>query len=100
MIMAMKTVSIQDLKARLSAIVAQAEAGDTIVITRHHAPVAQVSPARMPDVHGGGRIALERPVDPRKSEEPGATRARRRVTRGTVSAVHRPRGAGCQSLRP
>ncbi|OFV93284.1 MAG: hypothetical protein A3G76_12060 [Acidobacteria bacterium RIFCSPLOWO2_12_FULL_65_11] len=60
MIMAMKTVSIQDLKARLSAIVAQAEAGDTIVITRHHAPVAQVSPARMPDVHRGGQVGAGR----------------------------------------
>ena len=38
-------VSIQDLKARLSAIVAEAESGDTIIITRHNAPVAQLGPA-------------------------------------------------------
>jgi prevent-host-death family protein len=58
----MKTVSIQDLKARLSAMVAAAESGDTIVITRHNAPVAQLSPAGTDPVHrgrnvGGGRIA-------------------------------------------
>ena len=60
-------VSIQDLKAKLSAIVAEAEAGDTFVITRHNAPVAQLTPARTESVHrgenvGGGRIkaALKR----------------------------------------
>ena len=37
-------VSIQDLKASLSAMVAEAESGDTIIITRHNAPVAQLSP--------------------------------------------------------
>jgi prevent-host-death family protein len=63
----MKLVSIQGLKARLSAMVARAEAGDTIIITRHNAPVAQLSPARTASVHrgqdvGSGRIraALKR----------------------------------------
>ncbi len=56
MIMAMKLVSIQDLKARLSAIVAEAEAGDTIIITRHNAPVAQLSPARTESVHRGKNV--------------------------------------------
>ena len=63
----MKLVSIQDLKAKLSAMVAQAESGDTIIITRHNAPVAQLSPARTASVQrgknvGGGRIraALKR----------------------------------------
>jgi prevent-host-death family protein len=67
MIKAMKMVSIQDLKAKLSAMVAEAESGDTIIITRHNAPVAQLSPARTESVHrgkdvGGGRIraALKR----------------------------------------
>jgi prevent-host-death family protein len=66
-IKAMKLVSIQDLKAKLSALVAQAESGDTIIITRHNAPVAQLSPARTASVQrgrnvGGGRIrpALKR----------------------------------------
>lgn len=63
----MKVISIQDLKARLSAMVAEAESGATIVITRHHAPVAQLRPSRTEWVHrgenvGGGRVtpALKR----------------------------------------
>ena len=39
-IQVMKRISIQALKARLSAAVAEAESGETIVITRHQAPVA------------------------------------------------------------
>ena len=67
MIKVMKMVSIQGLKAQLSAMVAEAESGDTIIITRHHRPVAQLSPARTESVHrgrsvGSGRIkaALKR----------------------------------------
>jgi prevent-host-death family protein len=63
----MKRISIQDLKARLSAAVAEAEAGSTIVITRHNEPVAQLSPALSRHLHRGehagkGRItpALKR----------------------------------------
>jgi prevent-host-death family protein len=52
----MKSVSIQDLKARLSAMVAEAEAGDTILITRHNEPVAQLSPARTEPVHHGKNL--------------------------------------------
>ena len=65
--MVMKQISIQDLKARLSAAVAEAESGSTIVITRHNEPVAQLSPARPPYLHprketGTGRLkpALKR----------------------------------------
>lgn len=68
-------VSIQDLKAKLSAIVAEAEAGDTFVITRHNAPVAQLTPARTASVHrgqnvGSGRIkaALKRGTNGRYLE--------------------------------
>jgi prevent-host-death family protein len=42
----MKKVSIQDLKANLSGAIAEAEAGGTLVITRHNEPVAQLSPAK------------------------------------------------------
>jgi antitoxin (DNA-binding transcriptional repressor) of toxin-antitoxin stability system len=50
----MKLVSIQDLKARLSAIVAEAESGDTIIITRHNVPVAQMSRfGWSPSISGG-----------------------------------------------
>ena len=59
--MDMKKVSIQDLKAHLSAAVAEAESGATIVITRHSEPVAHLGPAGFPSVHrgelaGAGRI--------------------------------------------
>jgi len=56
----MKQVSIQDLKARLSAAVAEAEAGRTIVITRHREPVAQLGPARPDSVHRGARVGTGR----------------------------------------
>ncbi len=52
----MKRMSIQDLKAGLSAAVAEAESGGTILITRHNEPVAQLSPARTPFVHRGVRV--------------------------------------------
>ena len=53
-------VSIQDLKARLSAMVAAAESGDTIIITRHSAPVAQLSPTRTESVHRGKNVGRSR----------------------------------------
>ena len=52
----MKTVSVQDLKATLSAAVASAESGETIVITRHGKPVARLVPADPPHVHRGSRV--------------------------------------------
>ena len=39
----MESISITDLKGRLSSAVAEAEAGSTIIITRHNQPVAQLS---------------------------------------------------------
>ena len=56
----MKQVSIQDLKAGLSAAVAEAESGRTIVITRHNEPVAQLGPARVERVHRGARVGQGR----------------------------------------
>ena len=66
----MKQVSIQDLKAGLSAAVAEAEAGRTIVITRHNAPVAQLGPAAAAHVHYGTRV--------------GSARIRPALKRGTI----------------
>jgi prevent-host-death family protein len=60
MIKVMKLVSIQDLKARLSAMVAAAESGDTIIITRHSAPVAQLSPTRTESIHRGKNVGSSR----------------------------------------
>lgn len=56
----MKQVSIQDLKAQLSAAVAEAQSGRTIVITRHNEPVAQLGPARPSHVHRGRRAGSGR----------------------------------------
>jgi prevent-host-death family protein len=49
-------ISIQDLKAKLSAAISEAEAGHTIVITRHNEPVAKLVPARAEQVHRGQRF--------------------------------------------
>jgi prevent-host-death family protein len=51
--MAMKRISIQDLKSRLSSVVAEAEAGETILVTRHNHAVAQLGPAHESHVHRG-----------------------------------------------
>jgi prevent-host-death family protein len=56
----MNQISIQDLKAQLSAVVARAEAGATIVITRHSEPVAQLGPARQSNVHRGDHLGTGR----------------------------------------
>jgi prevent-host-death family protein len=63
----MKRISIQDLKAGLSAAVAEAETGQTILITRHNEPVAQLTAARPRDVHRGRRVGSGRltPAVPR-----------------------------------
>ena len=54
--MTMKRISIQDLKSRLSSAVAEAEAGATILVTRHNRAVAQLGPAREPHVHRGKAV--------------------------------------------
>ena len=56
----MKQISIQDLKARLSAAVAEAQSGRTIIVTRHNEPVAQLGPAGPPHVHRGQRVGSGR----------------------------------------
>jgi len=52
----MKEISIQDLKATLSAVVAEAESGETIVITRHNHAVAQLGPPQSKHVHRGKNV--------------------------------------------
>jgi len=58
--MAMTRVSIQDLKGRLSAVVAEAEAGQTVLITRHNDPVAQLGPTGSAHIHRGERVGVGR----------------------------------------
>lgn len=52
----MGTISVQDLKARLSSAVAEAEAGATLVITRHNEPVARLMPVATMHTHRGTRV--------------------------------------------
>jgi len=56
----MRRISVQDLKAQLSGVIAEAEGGSTLLITRHNQPVARLSPARPPDVHRGTRVGTGR----------------------------------------
>ena len=58
----MNRISIQDLKGRLSAAVAEAEAGKTVLITRHNQPVAQLGPASVAHVRHGARAGTTRLV--------------------------------------
>ena len=58
--MVMKKVSIQALKSNLSAVIAEVEMGETVLVTRHNAPVAQLTPARAQDVHRGARVGSGR----------------------------------------
>jgi prevent-host-death family protein len=56
----MKRVSIQDLKAGLSAAIAHAQAGGTVVITRHNEPVARLTPVDQSHVHRGSKVGAGR----------------------------------------
>lgn len=46
-------ISIQDLKGQLSAAIAAAESGKTILVTRHNRPVARLEPALGGNLHVG-----------------------------------------------
>jgi len=52
----MEKVSIQVLKKTLSATVAEAEAGRTVLVTRHNTPVARLGPAEPAHVHRGRSV--------------------------------------------
>lgn len=56
MIHFMKQVSIKDLKAGLSAIIAETEAGRSVLVTRHNRPVAVVGPAQPSSVRRGTKV--------------------------------------------
>lgn len=53
-------ISVQDLKAGLSGAIAQAESGETLVVTRHNQPVAKIVPAGPGHVHRGARAGRAR----------------------------------------
>lgn len=56
----MSEISVQDLKARLSSAIAEAEHGHTLVITRHRTPVARLGPALPATVRWGIRVGKGR----------------------------------------
>lgn len=56
----MKQISIQTLKAQLSALVAEAQSGRTIVVTRHNEPVAHLGPSQPAHVSPGRRSGAGR----------------------------------------
>ena len=81
--MGMERVSIQDLKGRLSAVVAAAESGRTILITRHNDPVAQLGPATSPHVHRGTQFGAGRISPAITRRTGGRSRDGMRESRGT-----------------
>jgi prevent-host-death family protein len=54
--MTMATVSIAEAKDRLPALVSAAQAGETIVITRHGKPVAELRPPSGPKTYDPASI--------------------------------------------
>ena len=56
----MKRVSVKDLKANPSAVIAEAESGSSIIVTRHNRAAAVVGPARSPGVHRGHDVGVAR----------------------------------------
>jgi antitoxin (DNA-binding transcriptional repressor) of toxin-antitoxin stability system len=70
----MKRISIQALKSGLSAAVAEAEAGQTLVVTRHSRAVARLAPLTPRRLHGGRRDDA--------APLPALTPLLRRATRG------------------
>ena len=53
-------MSIQELKSQLSAVVAEAESGGIVEITRHNRPVAVLVAAGSQHVHRGARVGAGR----------------------------------------
>ena len=58
----MKRVSIQALKSGLSAAVAEAEAGQTLLVTRHNRVVARLAPVTPRPLHSGRDEAAPLPA--------------------------------------
>ncbi len=46
--MTMKTVGLAEAKATLSALIDRVERGETVTITRHNQPVAEIRPVKTP----------------------------------------------------
>ncbi len=68
----MKHINLSDAKARLSELLDEVEKGQTLVITRHGKPVAQLSPAT-DDRDERRRAAMRAILEMRKNNPPRAT---------------------------
>ena len=55
-----KRASVSQTKNQLSALLEQVRQGETVVITDHDRPVAQLTPVSTGDATGDGLAALER----------------------------------------
>jgi len=55
----MTTVGIYELKAKISELVARAEKGEEVTITRHGRPVARLLPVDLPDAEEVRRAIQE-----------------------------------------
>ncbi len=64
-----RTVSIEDAKARLSQLIAQAEEGQDIILERNGIPVARIIPIDVPIARVIELIKRERPEGPLVSAE-------------------------------
>ena len=56
----MERISVQNLKAQLSAVLERARGGSTVLVTRHSEAVAQIGPARPAHVHRGAQTGTGR----------------------------------------
>lgn len=70
----MKHVNLSDAKARLSELLDEVEAGQTLIITRHGKPVAQLAPAT-DELDQKRRAAMREILEMRKNNPPRATLA-------------------------
>jgi prevent-host-death family protein len=57
----MKQIAIQELRVQLSAIIAEAESGQTILITRHNRAVARLTPPVVEHTHAAKRRGIGKP---------------------------------------
>ncbi len=68
----MRTIGAFEAKTRLSQLLDQVEAGETVIITRHGEPVAELVPARPKRDQATIRMLIEDIRQSRKGKDRGA----------------------------
>ncbi|HEY4234273.1 MAG TPA: type II toxin-antitoxin system prevent-host-death family antitoxin [Lacipirellulaceae bacterium] len=76
------TVPLYDAKAHFSELVAQAEAGQEITITRHGTPVVKLVPVKQQHSPEERRAAIERLIENRKGITLGGLKIRDLIEKG------------------